>query len=83
MSNLVIIKNEKTFPLSKKEANILKYFFTNKNKIIDVDELIVNVWEYNVGPSIATIRTYIKNIRKIIGSDYFTTIKGSGYRFNI
>ncbi len=83
MSNLVIIKNKETFPLSKKEANILKYFFTNKNKIIDMDELIVNVWEYNVGPSIATIRTYIKNIRKIIGSDYFTTIKGSGYRFNI
>lgn len=83
MSNYFIIKDNETFLLSKKEAYILRYFFTNKNKIIDIDELIINIWEYNSGPSIATIRTYIKNIRKVIGSNYFTTIKGTGYRFNL
>ena len=82
MSNLAVIKENKRIYLPKKEALILKYFVQNKNKIIDMDELVINVWEYDNGPSIATIRTYLKNIRKIVGSKYFTTIKGSGYRFN-
>ena len=82
MSNLSIIKEDEVIALPKKEAQIMKYFLQNKNKIIDIDELIINIWEYDNGPSIATIRTYLKNIRKIIGAEHFSTIKGIGYRFN-
>lgn len=82
MSNLAIIKKDEVITLPKKEAQIMKYFLHNKNKIIDIDELVINIWEYDNGPSIATIRTYLKNIRKIVGSEHFTTIKGIGYRFN-
>ena len=82
MSNLSIIKQDEVIALPKKEAQIMKYFLQNKNKIIDIDELIINIWEYDNGPSIATIRTYLKNIRKIIGAEHFSTIKGIGYRFN-
>ena len=76
------IKEDKIIALPKKEAQIIKYFLQNKNKIIDIDELVINIWEYDNGPSIATIRTYLKNIRKIVGPEHFTTIKGIGYRFN-
>ena len=31
----------------------------------------------------ATIRTYIKNLRKMFHKAYFDNIKGEGYRFNI
>lgn len=81
--NYKIIKEKKEYQIAKKEASILNYFINNKNKIISTDELILNIWEYDCTPSLATIRTYIKNLRKIIGIDYFTTIKGSGYRFNL
>jgi len=82
ISNFQIIKENQKIPLPKKEAYILKYFLENKNKTIYIDDLIINIWQYNNEPSVSTIRTYIMNLRKIIGVEYFTTVKGIGYRFN-
>ena len=82
-SNFSILKDEEVIILTKKEAQIIKYFLENKNKIINIDELILNIWEYDRTPTIGTIRTYLKNIRKIFGAEYITTFKGIGYRFNV
>jgi DNA-binding response OmpR family regulator len=68
--------------LPKKEAKILEYFLNNENKIISSDELSVNVWSYEEYPLSSTIRTYIKNLRKLLGDEAITTLKGVGYRFN-
>lgn len=68
--------------LTKKEAMILHYFCTHSDKNISADELVANIWEYDSTPSEATIRTYIKNIRKYIGEENIVTIKSIGYRFN-
>lgn len=81
--NMSIEKEHKTIFLPKKEAEILKYFLLNRNRIISINELILNVWGYEAEPSIATIRTYIKNIRKYIDKDSFKTIKGLGYILKI
>lgn len=68
--------------LPLKEAQILKYLINNANRCISQDELSSNIWTYEGSPTSSTIRTYIKNIRKILGEDYIETIKGVGYRFN-
>ncbi len=68
--------------LTKKEAMILHYFYTHANKNISTQELVANIWEYDNTPNEATIRTYIKNIRKYIGEENIVTIKSIGYRFN-
>ncbi len=68
--------------LPLKEAQILKYLLTNTNKCVSQDELSSNIWNYEGAPTSSTIRTYIKNIRKVIGEEYIETIKGVGYRFN-
>lgn len=68
--------------LPKKEAKILEYFLNNENKIISSDELSVNIWSYEEYPLSSTIRTYIKNLRKLLGDEAITTLKGVGYRFN-
>jgi len=81
-SNFLIIKDNQKTSLPKKEAYILKYFLENKNRTVLTEDLIINIWQYNNAPSISTIRTYIMNLRKIIGSQHFTTVKGIGYRFN-
>ena len=33
-------------------------------------------------PNPSTVRTYIKNLRKILGEKFITNIRGVGYRFN-
>lgn len=68
--------------LPLKEAQILKYLLNNTNRCVSQDELSSNIWSYEDAPTSSTIRTYIKNIRKIVGEDYIETIKGVGYRFN-
>lgn len=68
--------------LPKKEAKILEYFLNNENKIISSEELSVNIWSYEEYPLSSTIRTYIKNIRKLLDEESITTLKGVGYRFN-
>jgi DNA-binding response OmpR family regulator len=83
LSTMSIEKDGETTYLSKKESGILKYFLLNKNRIIGINELIINVWGYEKEPSIATIRTYIKNIRKYLSKDLFETVKGSGYIIKI
>ncbi len=61
---------------------MLEYFLKNKHRIISIDELGLNVWSYEDCPTNSTIRTYIKNLRKLFEEDVITTIKGVGYRFN-
>lgn len=68
--------------ISNKEEKILSYFVKNSERIISMDELISNIWSLEEYPSSSTIRTYIKNIRKMIGDEYIENIKGVGYRFN-
>ena len=68
--------------LKQKEVQILQYLLRKAGVIVSMDELIENVWVGENDPSYATIRTYIKNLRKALGAEAIETIKGSGYRLN-
>jgi DNA-binding response OmpR family regulator len=78
-----LIAGQKTIDMRQKEAQVLEYFIRNTGKIISCDEIIENVWDDMNVPTHATIRTYIKNLRKMFEKEYFDNIKGEGYRFNI
>ncbi|RLA68432.1 MAG: DNA-binding response regulator [Epsilonproteobacteria bacterium] len=77
-----IIREGKTIEIRQKEAQVLEYFVRNSGKIVSCDEIIENVWGDEHIPTHATIRTYIKNLRKLFNKEYFDNIKGEGYRFN-
>lgn len=79
---MMIKKSLQKIQLKKKESSILHYLLKNKNRIISKEELVSNIYAYEEMPTDATIRTYIKNIRRIIGAKFIATIKGSGYRFD-
>lgn len=75
--------NNSIVDIRQKEAQVLEYFIRNVGKIISCDEIIENIWKDTHIPTHATIRTYIKNLRKVFDKEYFENIKGEGYRFNI
>ncbi len=81
-STYILHINDKEEKLSKKEGEFLAYFLHNRTKVISADELMVNVWSYDTAPTSATIRTYIKNLRRLFGEEMITTIRGVGYVFN-
>jgi DNA-binding response OmpR family regulator len=69
------------YKLSKKEFEIISFFIKHKNQLITHETLISNIWLDNI-PTNATIRTYIKHLRDIIGKDTILSIKGIGYKLN-
>jgi len=75
--------NDTQIDIRQKESAVLEYFLRNQSKIISCDELIENIWSDDSLPTHATIRTYIKNIRRLFDKEYIENIKGEGYRFNI
>ena len=83
LDNQTIIKNNKIFNLSKKEFEILLYLYNNRTKNISIDEFINNIWSYEDNIEASTVRTYIKNLRKILGDNMILNIRGVGYKLNI
>jgi len=82
IKNLCIIKNQEKSHITQKECDILVYLLKNDDKPISIDELCSNIWTYENAPHDSTIRTYIKNIRKILGEESIINLRGVGYRFN-
>jgi two-component system, OmpR family, response regulator len=80
--NLIINVNGKKIHIAQKESEVLEYLIKNKNKSVSIEELSINVWAYEESPISSTIRTYIKNLRKILGEESIINIRGVGYRFN-
>lgn len=82
VSILEVLKDNKEYHITQKECDVLLYLIKRKNVAVSVDELSLNVWAYEDSPSPATIRTYIKNLRKLLSEDLISNIRGVGYRFN-
>jgi len=80
--NLLVTKDTKESHITSKELNVLEYLIKNKNNPISIEELTNNIWSYEDTPMDTTVRTYIKNLRKMLGEEYITNIRGVGYRFN-
>lgn len=76
------IKDNST-TLSKIESKVFEYLLKNSNKAVSIEEIALNNWIYDETPSDTTIRTYIKNLRKVLGKEAIINIKGIGYKFNI
>ncbi len=81
-SKYIIYLGDKEEKLSKKEGDFLAYFLKNRGKVISNDELMVNIWSYETAPTSSTIRTYIKNLRQLLGEKRISTIRGVGYVLN-
>lgn len=81
--NQTICQNGKNLAITIKQLEILEYLIKNSHKTISTDELGSNIWSYENAPTNSTIRTYIKDLRNLIGENYIINTKGVGYRFNI
>ena len=68
--------------LNLKELKLLKFFLQHPNELLVHDRIYDYVWDYDEEYSDNSLRTYIKNLRKILGKDKIVSFKKLGYRFN-
>ncbi len=79
----ILLNNGISSRLSKIEAKVFEYLLKNKNKAVSIEEIANNNWVYDESPTDTTIRTYIKNLRKILGKDRILNIKAIGYKLSL
>jgi len=71
----------KDVQLKNKEAKLLKLFLQNRDTLLAHETIYSHLWEYGEDISESALRTYIKNLRKLIGGEKIVSIKKLGYRF--
>jgi DNA-binding response OmpR family regulator len=82
-----IFVNDKELTFTKKEYDLLLFFFINQNRVITKEALAEHLWDDNIdlADNYDFIYTHLNNIRKKIkvagGTDYIKTIYGMGYKF--
>lgn len=75
-------KDNEVIKLNLKELKLLKFFLQHPNELLVHDRIYDYVWEYDEEYSDNSLRTYIKNLRKILGKERIVSLKKLGYRFN-
>lgn len=74
-------RKKRPIKLSSLEFKLLRFLISRKGEIVSRQELLEQVWGYQVTPSTRTVDVHILTLRKKIGRGYIATLHGEGYRF--
>lgn len=78
-----IVKEGREIILPRKEFELFYLLASKPGKVFKRDEILDKVWGNEVIVGGRTIDVHIRKLREKIGEDYFKTIKGVGYKFEI
>ena len=79
-----VSKSGEEVPLTLKEFMLLEHFMRNPNKVINREELLSHLWDFNYSSFSNVVDVHVKNLRKKFGWEssegLLETIRGVGYR---
>lgn len=78
----IVVKQNCTLNLTKKEFELLKYLIENKGKILTRQMLLNRIWGFDFEGDGRTIDTHIRRLREKIGENLIQTHRGMGYSIN-
>lgn len=78
-----IIKDNKEIILPRKEFELFYLLASKPGKVFKREEILDKVWGSEVIVGGRTIDVHIRKLREKIGDDFFKTIKGVGYKFEV
>jgi DNA-binding response OmpR family regulator len=67
--------------LGDKESRLLKLFVQRRGELLSHELIISHLWDFDEKSSDSALRTYIKNLRKLLGKDTIVSHKRLGYQF--
>ncbi|SFV60345.1 Two-component system response regulator DccR [hydrothermal vent metagenome] len=79
--NAELVIDGQSVSLGNKESRLLKLFVKKEGEVLSHERIYTHLWDYDEEPSDTALRTYIKNLRKIIGKERIVSIKKQGYKF--
>lgn len=80
-NSFAVTRGGKNIQLSSKEFALLEYLMRNAGKILNKDQIIGHIWDYDADILPNTVEVYVRNLRNKIGSpDLINTLRGFGYK---
>lgn len=79
----VVIKDNETLVLPRKEFELLSLLSSKPNKVFSREEIFERVWGNDVVVGDRTIDVHVRKLREKIGPDNLKTVKGVGYKFEL
>ena len=74
-----VSKNEETIELSAREFSLFQLLLENSGKVLSKRKIEDNIYAWGEEIESNSVEVHIHNLRKKIGADVITTIRGVGY----
>jgi len=68
--------------LSARELTLAEVLMRNRGMVMSREQLLSQVWGYDFDPGSNVVDVYVGYLRKKLGSDLITTVRGLGYRID-
>lgn len=82
VQNSQIRLDDKSYTLSKYEADFLTLLYENRPNVVNYDQIQYNVWVDNIMTD-NSLRTLVKSLRKKLPKDMITNLSKVGYKLEI
>lgn len=79
----MVYKDGVELNLPKKEFELLSLLTSKPGKVFSRKEILNKIWGNDIIVGDRTIDVHIRKLREKLGDNYFKTIKGIGYKFDI
>lgn len=66
--------------LSAREFALAEVLLVNQDQVLSREQLLSQVWGYDFDPGSNIVDVYVGYLRKKLGPDFVTTVRGMGYR---
>jgi two-component system, OmpR family, copper resistance phosphate regulon response regulator CusR len=71
---------DRTVDLTAREFALAETFFRHPGQVLSRQQLLSRVWGHDYDPRSNLVDVYVGQLRKKLGEDLFTTVRGMGYR---
>jgi DNA-binding response OmpR family regulator len=68
--------------LSAREFALAEIFLRNAGQVLSREQLLDHVWGFDFDPGSNVVDVYVGYLRKKLGADAISTVRGMGYRFS-
>ncbi|MGX2943516.1 response regulator transcription factor [Enterococcus alishanensis] len=78
-----VLFEDQEIKLSKKEYELLYYFYQNQALVLSREQILLAVWGMDNENDVRTVDSFVRILRDKFGKDLIQTVYGRGYRFEI
>ena len=69
-----------TVDLTAREFALLELFLRHPSQVLTREQMLSHVWGYDFDPGSNVVDVYVRALRRKIGNNRITTVRGMGYR---